>query len=114
MEDNKLAQCDACRKLVPLTDVKYVLKAHRSFPILVCSACRSDKAIDDSKREVKRKEIKGVDNPQKAVYVCYSCKYRFKHNPQAVADPKCPMCGKVEHVSKYTRVLAEDLLRECD
>lgn len=115
MENNKLAQCDGCRKLVPLADVKYVLKAHRSFPILICSVCRSEKGsgAGEERKTVKR-EVKIPSADEKVTYICYSCKYKFKYNPRAVSAPKCPFCGKIEHVSRYRSMMADDLIRECD
>mgnify|MGYP001573654221 FL=1 len=114
MENNKLAQCDGCRKLVPLADVKYILKPHRSFPILICSACRSEKGSGvDERKLVKKDESRIQKADEKVMYICYSCNYKFKYNPKAVSAPKCPFCGKIEHVSRYRSMLADDLIKEC-
>lgn len=98
--------CDRCHKSVPIPDIKYLPKGKDSR-IALCSACRSK---TDIMKEINESVKKAV--PQKKVYFCSRCKFKFKFDPKGVSNLSCPYCGKADRVVEHKMDSADALLKE--
>lgn len=41
------------------------------------------------------------ETPQKMLYYCSRCRYKFRHNPHGETNLRCPYCGRTDKVSEY-------------
>ena len=121
--EGRESMCDGCRKMVPVSEIKYTQKGNDAVQAL-CSSCRGVKIgigrdfIKDL-REFKEKENKNIVAPKKEVagkevYFCGQCKYRFNYDPKSQSGLKCPYCGTSYNVVKHDFISAEALLNEVE
>jgi len=97
MADERKIACSRCRKIVPISDIKYVLTG-KDMKLELCSECRGEKAKPATHGI---KVIKSTPTDSKKIsYLCARCKYKFKADPKAVSL-KCPYCGKSDKVMEY-------------
>lgn len=133
IDDNRTMICDKCRKIVPINEVKYVLKENdlskeESLRWALCAACRETKSSNQviiKTKLVKPSEIKEqttqekkafvqLEEPAKKVFLCARCNYKFKFNPIGISSLRCPFCGKNDRVTEYKSLSTEELIRTSD
>jgi DNA-directed RNA polymerase subunit RPC12/RpoP len=95
--------CDSCRKAVPISDLKYMLKGDSKM--VLCSACRSKQKMKDEKKGTMQ---------DKKPYFCVRCKYKFKYKPSSQTVLRCPYCGKGDKIIEDIAPDADKLLKEMD
>lgn len=123
MENIRESMCDGCRKMVPVSEIKYTQKGKDSI-VALCSTCRGTKVevvrdIFKDLKELKEKEAQKrapvkVGETQKEVYFCGQCRYKFRYDPKSQSGLKCPYCGSSINVVKHDFVSAEALLKEVE
>lgn len=132
IDDNRTMICDKCRKIVPISEIKYVLKENdlakeESLRWALCAACRETKSSNQviiKTKLVKPGEIKEptqekktfaqLEEPVKRVFLCARCNYKFKFNPTGIGNLRCPFCGKNDRVTEYKSLSTEELIRTSD
>lgn len=83
-------QCEQCRKIVPNEDIK--MMPTQTF-IAVCNICRGEESKIAN-------PIKRIDElPERRLFYCDTCKYKFRHNPKSTVKLYCPWCGDQNHAS---------------
>lgn len=97
--EEKMLLCERCRKSVPVSDIKYMLKGKDSS-IALCSICRSK-----AKKEMEKVEsVKKADEEEKQApsnrYVCVRCNYKFYYTPSPRKAFRCPFCSKDDKIVK--------------
>ena len=97
--------CEHCRKAVPVSDVRYVLKGKDSR-VALCTSCRTKYKPEADKGA---KAVPAKSN--KVPYMCVRCHYKFKYNPKSEGALRCPFCGHDDKLMKNTAPDAETLLR---
>lgn len=103
--DTRKMICDRCRKAVPISDVRYIPKGESK--IALCSACRAKSAVQKGAAASSKE-------PQKQLYICSRCNYKFSYNPRGLSELKCPYCGQSKTVKKYKALSADRLVKAAD
>jgi len=101
--ESKLVLCDRCKKLVPVSEVRYV-PVGREFIKVLCKSCRSGRPTPLPEKK----------QPPKKVYFCSRCRYNFRFDPEGNTILRCPFCGKADKVSEKKDIEAEKLLKDSD
>ena len=104
MEYIRQTICDRCRKSVPVSDVRYVLKGKDS-KMTLCSECRAK--IEGAGKTSNLSK----DSPQKQVYICSRCDYKFTLGPKGDIKSTCPYCGKSDSIKKCNVFSAQSLIQ---
>ncbi len=107
METAKQMVCDGCRKIMPVSDMKYVERRKDSVMAL-CSSCRGIITKDKKKDIVAPK----VQEEPKEVYLCRQCRYKFRYDPKSQGKLRCPYCNSSYDVVKYKLMSADNLLKD--
>ncbi|PIN86991.1 hypothetical protein COV19_02245 [Candidatus Woesearchaeota archaeon CG10_big_fil_rev_8_21_14_0_10_44_13] len=113
VQDTKSAVCYQCNKMVPVSDLRFVL-AEKDTAVPLCSECRSKtrtKVHVMKKVEEGREAKTPVNRPD---YYCERCKYRFKHDSKGKTNLRCPFCGKSDKIRQHKEHAADDLLKESE
>ncbi|MFH0978379.1 MAG: hypothetical protein V1837_03695 [Candidatus Woesearchaeota archaeon] len=103
MPTGQLVTCDHCRKGIPLSEIKYVLKG-KDQTVPLCAACRSKYKTPVEKKSVEPKS-------DKVPYFCIRCKYKFRYNPKSGTALRCPFCGREDKVIEDKVPDADTLIR---
>lgn len=101
MINQRQTVCERCKKLVPVSEVKYLPKGKDST-MLICSSCRA--SINEKEEPTKKRE-------EKVRYMCTRCSYKFNYNPSSISNLRCPTCGKGDRVKRCDELSTESLLR---
>lgn len=113
VQDTKSAVCYQCNKLVPVSDLRFVL-GEKGIAIPLCSECRAKtkQKVPVRKRVEEGRGIKKeVNRPD---FYCERCKYRFKYDPRGRTDLRCPFCGKSDKIRQHKMHAADDLIKESE
>jgi len=102
IEDAREIVCSRCKKLKPVSDIKYESKSGEKL-VALCSVCRSKKNVDSN--------IKAKKTSKKLIYYCTRCRYKFNFDPDRGSALKCPYCGRDDKVSEYKNPSAAELLK---
>ena len=97
MADDRKIACSRCRKIVPISDIKYVLSG-KDMKLELCSECRGEK-VKPATPGIKVVKSSPAD-ANKVTFLCARCKYKFKADPKN-SVLKCPYCGKSDKVMEY-------------
>jgi len=114
MKDNKQIMCDECKRLMPISDIKYSVKG--SSTIRMCSDCREripkNKRVDAIKNIEEPVKKQKIINNNKARYVCTKCRYYFNHDPSRGNNPRCPYCSSSDYVTSTNNLSSSKILKE--
>ncbi|MBM3200472.1 hypothetical protein FJZ53_06040 [Candidatus Woesearchaeota archaeon] len=108
MVDLKTRECDRCRKTVPVSQLKYIMKGKDNL-IAVCEECRIN-ASKPGATDIKS----GKKAPDKRVYFCAKCRYKFKFDPASGNKLICPYCGNPNYVAEYEVLTSQKLVDRAD
>ncbi|MFP4523467.1 MAG: hypothetical protein ACOCQQ_00805 [Candidatus Nanoarchaeia archaeon] len=109
--------CSKCGKAIEPSNMRAIDGGKR----FVCMDCFEEtgrpiitKDGVELRSPVDKKNDKPISGGNKTFFeykewVCDSCKYRFKRNPEFVVS-KCPFCGKSEYVHQVVDEPAQNLL----
>ena len=121
--EGRESMCDGCRKMVPVSEIKYTQKG-KDDVIALCSTCRGVKTtisrdiVKDlnilREKEAEKKSAPKKESVGKDVYFCGQCRYRFNYDPKSQTRLKCPYCGTSYNVVKHDFISAEALLNEVE
>jgi len=132
IDNNRTMICDKCRKIVPIPEIKYVLKENdlaeeESLRWALCATCRDSKSSNQviiKTKLVKPGEIKEpvqekktfvhLEEPTKKMFLCTRCNYKFKFNPSGNSVLRCPFCGKNDRVTEYKNLSTDELINISD
>lgn len=132
IDNNSTMICDKCGKIVPISEVKYVLKEddlvkEENLRWALCRACRESKSSNQviiKTKLIKPNEIKEpvkenksfiqLEEPIKKAFLCARCNYKFKFNPMSTGNLRCPFCGKNDRVTEYKNLSTDELIRTSD
>ncbi|MDP3918761.1 MAG: hypothetical protein Q8Q35_02555 [Nanoarchaeota archaeon] len=105
MIQERVILCGRCNKSVAIGDVKYIARPG-NMPIAMCVSCRNNWASSnkEKKPEVNIKEMRKV-------FLCNSCRYKFRFNIMSSSKVKCPFCGRADKLEEYRGDYAERLVR---
>ena len=124
MDDAKKAVCEMCKRLVPVSSIKFVMKGKDST-MPACSQCRSamtgktprkiPEEIADGKRQSVQqgREEKRIPS-SKPVHYCERCRYKFGYDPKGRTDLMCPFCGKADKIVLHKIPGTDELLRQSE
>lgn len=124
MDESQKAVCEMCKKLVPVSSIKFVLKGKDST-MPACSQCRSamqskplrkiNEEIADEKKQSMQQGREEKRNPSsKPAYYCERCRYKFGYDPKGRTDLMCPFCGKADKIVLHKIPATEDLLKQSE
>lgn len=93
--------CEGCKKTVPVTELKYVLKKDKR--IALCTECRNktEEAIKTSPILQRKVEKQKEELSSKNMYFCKRCSYKFKFSEAPGTRLMCPYCGKDDRIVDY-------------
>lgn len=119
MEDARKTICDQCKKQVPTSDIRYMLRGGDSVTA-VCSECRATRNVAikgvASKSVAPKSSVAGKtttaqkEEPQKITLFCTRCKYKFKIDLSRGTKKICPYCGRMDRVEEYAVQSADTLV----